>query len=183
MLPDNYKLQYKSGEIADAVARLGKEIGIWVKEVQEETQREVIAMPILRGGIFFFADLARQVPVSMEVIPGRTRTYQKNVNAAQLDQVKIIIENEDLKNRSILLVDDICDSGKTLYALTKYMLEQGAKEIKSAVLIHRILEKEIYKPDWIGFDFKGDEWFVGYGMEDKNRWSNLPDIYTISNKV
>ncbi len=180
MLPGRYKIQYKSSEIADSVLRIGQQVGEWAKNVQQLSNQEVLAIPILRGGIFFFADLARQVPASIEVLPGRTKSYQSGKNAQQLDQVSILIENENLKDRSILLVDDICDSGRTLHALTQYMIEHGAKEVKSAVLIHRLLDKVLYQPDWIGFEFKGDDWFVGYGMEDKNRWSNLPDIYTIS---
>lgn len=182
MIPAHYKLLYKSSQIADAASRVGKEVGEWAKSIRLKYNQEVLTIPILRGGIFFFADLARQVPVSMEVLPGRTRSYKSGVNAEQLEQVSIIIDNENIKNRSILLVDDICDSGRTLNALTDYMKEHGANEVRSAVLIHRIIENAFHQPDWKGFEFKGQDWFVGYGMEDKNSWSNLPDIYTIQPK-
>ena len=182
MIPNTYKLQYSKEQIKEAVSRIGKQIAEWAKAVQQLTQKEVVAIPVLRGGIFFFADLARKVPASLEIVPGRSRAYQINQNAAQLDRVKITIENENLKDRSILLVDDICDSGRTMHSLKNYLIAEGVSEVKSAVLIHRLVEDSLFTPDWVGFEYKGDDWFVGYGMEDHNRWSNLPDIYTIPPK-
>lgn len=178
-LPKEYRLQYSSAQIEESVARIGAEITEWAKSVQERSGKEVLAIPILRGGIFFFADLSRQVKTSLELEPGRTRSYQLNKNAEALEQVKVILENDNLKGRSVLLVDDICDSGRTLTVLTHYLKEQGAEEVKSAVLIQRKLEAPVFEPDWVGFKYDGQEWFVGYGMEDKNSWSNLPDIFVI----
>ncbi len=178
-LPKKYILQYSRQDIESAVSRIGAEITVWASSVEQNTGKEVLAIPVLRGGIFFFADLAREVKASLELEPGRTRAYQLNQNAVSLEQVKVILEKENLKDRSILLVDDICDSGRTLTVLKDYLLKQGALEVKAAVLIQRQLAVEKFTPDWVGFKFEGSEWFVGYGMEDKNSWSNLPEIYTI----
>ena len=68
-------------------------------------------------------------------------------------------------------------------ALSKLLVELGAREVKTAVLIRRVIENPIFMPDWIGFNHKGPEWFVGYGMDDSNRFSNLSDIYVIQKAV
>lgn len=180
MLPEYFKLMYTADQIAEASARLGAQIGKWAQSVYDKTKQDVIAIPVLRGGIFFFADLARQVPTSLQVLPGRTRAYKDGINAGQLEEVKVILDSETLKGRSILLVDDICDSGRTMHVLEKFILEKGATEVKAAVMVHRVVENEIYLPEWRGFEYEGKEWFVGYGMEDENRWVNLPNIYLIN---
>lgn len=179
MHPPTYKLQFDKESIALAVARMGEEITAWARDTEKVTGREVVAIPVLRGGIFFFADLARQIKNSLEIVPGRTSSYRVGENASELDKVKVSMEHESLEGRAVLLVDDICDSGRTLKVLSEYLTEKGVRDVRSAVLIRRVLDKPLYNPHWFGFEYHGNEWFVGYGMEDKNRWSNLPDIYTL----
>jgi len=176
--PENFKLLYPSEEIAMVVRKLGSEITAWAKSVREEQGEDLIAIPVLRGGIFFFADLVRHTGCSVEMAPVQTWAYEQGQNNEQREQVKIRGE-VGATNRSVLLIDDVCDSGRTLKALTERMFEIGAKEVKSAVLIKRSIEQEIFEPDYIGFEYPGSEWFVGYGMEDRERWRNLPSIYTL----
>lgn len=179
MIPPHYKLQYSEAAIAREVVRIGSEISFWAQKVYEKTDQDLLVVPVLRGGIFFFADLIRKVRWSVEVAPGRTRAYEQGQNAVQNAQVQINIDGVDVKGRSLLLVDDICDSGRTLKVLSEYLMGEGAIEVRSAVLIKRALKTCQFQPDWTGFEYESDEWFVGYGMEDSNRWSNLPSIYII----
>lgn len=179
MLPANFKLQYDRAQIAEAVQRMGQEISSWAEKVWQESHTDVVAVPVLRGGIFFFADLVREVGHSMEIAPAQTWTYESDANAVQRESMSLNLEQVPLKGRAILLIDDICDSGKTLRVLTETMSGQGAREVRSAVLIKRQLDEKTFDPDWVGFKYNGPEWMVGYGMEDCNRWRNLPSIYTI----
>jgi hypoxanthine phosphoribosyltransferase len=88
-------------------------------------------------------------------------------------------ENLAVKGRVVLVIDDICDSGGTLQELERYLIAAGAREVRTVVLIRRLLDRPTFVPCWVGFEFTGLEWFVGYGMEDGNRWRNLPAVYTI----
>ena len=83
------------------------------------------------------------------------------------------------KDRTVLLVDDICDTGDTFKEVEKVFAGLGAKEVRSVALIDRDVGEEKYQTTWAGMTFKGPDWFVGYGMEDKNKFANLADIYTI----
>lgn len=179
MVPANFQLQYKREEIDAAVHRMGGEITTWAKQVWQESHSDVVAIPVLRGGIFFFADVVRQIDASVEIAPIRTWVYESVENNVQREEARVSLEGVHVRGRSVLLVDDICDSGKTLKLLTKMLYEQGALEVKSAVLVKRILKEETFNPDWIGFSYHGSEWMVGYGMEDCNRWRNLQSIYVI----
>ena len=181
MIKNNYKLQYSPEEIFAQVERLGKDISVWAKSITEKTGKDVIGVPVLRGGIFFFADLVRRVSESIEIGPIRSWAYVKDENNIQIQEVKINLFDLEVKGRAVLLIDDICDSGKTLKAITKALLEKGAIDVRSAVLIKREIGTKTFDPNYVGFYYEGPEWFVGYGMEDRNRCSNLPGIYTIEN--
>lgn len=179
MRPTDYTLQYSAEDIRLAVHRVGVELSEWAAGVEKSSGRDIIAVPVLRGGIYFFADLMREIHCSVEMAPVRTRSYVDEVNAAQRDRVEIQLDGLDVSGRAILLVDDICDSGRTMRVLKDHLLARGATEVRSAVLIKRVHDACVFEPDWSAFHYAGPEWFVGYGMEDGNRWTNLPDIYTI----
>ena len=182
-LPKQLKPQYSADEIKSAAEKIGSEITTWARQVWDDSHTDILGIPILRGGLFFFADLVRQIDASIEVAAAHAVAYEPGVNQALLDSVEVQIQSVPAKGRRILLVDDICDSGKTLKAMTQTLLEAGALEVRCAVLIQRIIPDQLYTPDWVGFEYKGPEWFVGYGMEDGCRWRNLPMVCIIQQDV
>ena len=183
MYPSNYKKLYDRSDIAREIKRMGADISIWCKKVWEESHTDVIAIPVLRGGIFVFADLVREINHSVEIAPAQTWAYQVGQNQKELNDVAVNLQGVPAKGRHVLVIDDICDSGKTLSALGESLQKMGALEVKSAVLVHRQIEKELFKPDWVGFEYSGHEWFVGYGMEDAERWRNMPFVGIIRQGV
>ena len=177
-IPSHYERIYSAADIARRVHELGAEIAAWSEDVWTRTGKDVLAVPVLRGAIFFFADLVREVPRSVEIAPVRTWGYDPSANVAQ-GSLRINLDEVDAHGRSILLVDDICDSGRSLDGVKKAFLDAGAAEVRSVVLVRRMIEKPQHLPDWSGFEFAKDSWFVGYGMDDCERWRNLGDIYVM----
>lgn len=178
-IPKNFQLCYSPEEIDKGVKRLGSEISKWAEKVWEDSHTDVVAVPILRGGIFFFADLVRAISCSVEIAPVKAWGYATGENAKLLDKVQVDVGSIPARGRRILLIDDICDSGRTLAKLKEELMTAGALEVRSAVLIKRELEEQTFDPDWIAFSYPGPEWFVGYGMEDSERWRNLAGVYII----
>jgi hypoxanthine phosphoribosyltransferase len=179
-IPEHYKLIYNRLQIGDAVKTIAKQVSPWLNEAREQTGQDVVAIPVMRGGMFFFCDLARQLDYSVDLRLARTWGYDIGSHSAS-KEIRIDLSDVDAKDRSILLIDDICDSGRTLKALQQNLLKAGARAVRSAVLIRRLIEPLTYEPEYCGFEFLGSDWFVGYGMEDNERWRNLPEIYTIEN--
>lgn len=174
----HYQLLYSQQDIAGRVLRLGEDISPWAAEVMAHTRKSVLAVCILRGAVFFFADLLRSVSSSLE--PAFCRTSGYAIGANQLSAgLRIAVEDVAAENRHILLVDDICDSGRTLQKLEKVFLDLGAKEVRSVVLVHRHLSGTAFVPNWYGFVYPGAEWLVGYGMDDRDLYRNLSSIYVI----
>ncbi len=183
MLKRPYKKLYSKKDLARAVSRLGSEITPWCAQVWKESRVDVLAIPVLRGGLFFFADLVRAIDHSVEVLPLRATSYQAGVNGVQRPQVIAQFDTIPAKGRHLLLVDDICDSGRTLKVLSEQLWARGALAVRSAVLVKREVGEVTLAPDWVGFGYKGSEWLVGYGMEDAERWRNLPYVGMIEKEV
>ena len=177
-LPHNLRLQYSAAQIATAANRIGAEVTHWAKRVWQESGQDLLTVPVLRGGIFFFADLVRKIEHSVQIAPARTWAYESD--QTQREEIAFHFDEVPVENRSVLIIDDVCDSGRTMKLLCEQVLRAGANEVKSATLIRRKLAKETFQPDWVGLEYTGEEWFVGYGMDDSERWRNLPDIYVIT---
>jgi hypoxanthine phosphoribosyltransferase len=139
-----------------------------------------VAIPVLRGAIFFFADLTRAINTSVEIAPVRASSYNNSqINSANAS-VSIVADSLDVRGRTVLVVDDVCDSGRTLEELERALIERGAREVRSTVLIRRLLKVPSFVPCWVGYEYSGEEWFVGYGLEMQERWRNLPDVYSLN---
>jgi hypoxanthine phosphoribosyltransferase len=180
-IPANFSLLYSAAEIAQRVNAMGEEISAWCSGVWHDSHTDVLVIPVLRGGIFFFSDLARQIKGSLEIVPVKTEGYRLAVNGKLNDRVLIDLKGLAVKGRVVLIVDDVSDSGRTLEALERAISELGAREVRTAVLVRRLLDTPSFVPCWVGFQYSGPEWFVGYGMDDCERWRNLKDVYVIRN--
>ena len=177
--PSNFQSLYPAPEIAKTIQRMGKDISAWAQQVWDRSHTDILTIPVLRGGIFFFTDLVREISHSVELVPTFSQAYEDNENNVQRKEMKVDLGSIPARGRALLLIDDICDSGRTLEVMTEKLKEAGAQEVRSAVLVKRVLDTKTFEPDWVGFQYNGPEWLVGYGMDDCNRWRNLDSIYII----
>lgn len=183
--PTNYKLLFTKDQIALGISDIAKEITKWGQQVYKDTGKDILVLPILRGGMLFFADLVRSLDTSVEVGFLRASAYTSELNNRLRAEAVSDPLQFDVSNRAVLLVDDICDSGITLNNSKNMIMGRGASQVKTSVLIDRTIKHQdkqagIIKPDWSIFSYGGPEWFVGYGMEDKDRYSNLPAVYILN---
>ncbi len=178
-VPDHFRLLYSQEAIAQRVAALAAELYPWVKASRETSGQQVLAVCVLRGGVFFFADLLKAIPETVEPSFCRCASYDSAINQATAD-FRMLVEPGEVRGRNVLLIDDICDSGRTLARLQAYAVGRGAVSVKTAVLIHRQWEESVFTPDHLGFEYAGKEWLVGYGMEDRNHRANYPDVYVLA---
>ena len=180
-VPSDFKLFCDSEKIAACVKELGSQISSWVGTVREESKQEVIAMPILRGALFFAADLLREISYPVKVVPIRTTAYDCDGHLSEQGvSILTICDDVELQGAPILLIDDICDTGRTLTKLITEFKKIGAREVKTAVCIKRESDTETpLEPDYVAMRYQGSDWFVGYGMDSADLWRSLPAIYTM----
>lgn len=178
-VPDHFNPLFSTEAIHEAVLNIAHAITPWVNNITESTGKPPLALCILRGGVFFYADLLRSIPASLELAFCRCHSYASEDNT-QKGGVTCDFMSTKVHDRHVLLIDDICDTADTLKFMTDKCLDEGAIEVKTAVALLRKRTPQPFNPDWKGLIFEGDNWIVGYGMEDKNTWANAPALYTLS---
>lgn len=171
-IPNDFELVYSQEQINERTKEIAGEINTWISSSLKN--EDLLAIPVLSGAIFFFADLIRELEFSVEVTPVTARSYLSN---QQQTEVELELGNLRVQGRSVLLIDDICDSGRTLEKLKATLEAEGAKDVKSAVLISRPRAKRSHIATFSGFEHSDTDWLVGYGMDDNGRYRNLKDIY------
>jgi len=175
--PSNFTEIISETEISTKITEIASGINEWITSLKLESNKDIVAMPIMRGAIYFFSDLSRELSHSIEIVPARTWGYVVNQENEKAIEMKIDLAGFDPKGKTILLVDEICDSGRTLKLLSEKLLDKGAKIIRSTTLVHRMVPDLIFSPDWVGFELEANDWLVGYGMDDSDRFRNLKSIY------
>ncbi len=160
---------YDEETIRKRVTELGTEITAALADKQPLT-----VVCVLNGAMIFAADLVRkiQLPVFMDSIAAAS--YQGAKSTGEL-----IIRSGlklNVKERTVLLIDDILDTGLTLKKTYEYLKNQGAKEVYTCVLLDKIIPEEKYfQATWAGFRMP-PEFVVGYGLDYDEDYRTLPWI-------
>lgn len=163
-------LGFKADDIRNTVNRLANEASALVPT------GSVVAVPILTGGFRFAADLLaamRLAPSALYVEPVVARAY----DTRPPNRVKILVppRPETLSGRTALVIDDICDRGETLAAVSALCLDGGADKVITVALILR--DGATFAPTLHGFPGPRGVWYYGYGMDaDGGSMRTLPFI-------
>ena len=130
---------------------------------------------VLKGAVFFMCELAKRltIPVTMDFMSASS--YGSSTKSSGV--VKIVKDlDEPLKDRHVIVVEDIVDSGRTLSYLLKMFGDRGPASIRLCTLLDKP-ERRVtdVKVDYTGFEIP-DEFVVGYGLDYDQRYRNLPYI-------
>jgi hypoxanthine phosphoribosyltransferase len=134
---------------------------------------------VMNGGLITTGQLLPRLkfPVQAEYL--HATRYRQETTGGILEW-KLQPES-DMKDRTVLIVDDILDEGTTLCAIADYCLAHGAREVLTAVLVDKIHERKArpgLKADFTGL-YVEDRFLFGYGMDYKGYWRNAPGIYAV----
>jgi hypoxanthine phosphoribosyltransferase len=153
-------------------------IDILAKEIAAHDPHRLLVVPVLKGSFIFSADLIRAMHhagLSPEVDFMILSSYRKSqTSSGQVDVLRDI--ESDVKDRDVLLVDDILESGRTLAFAKDLIMARGAKRAMSCVLLDKPghLAASI-KSDFTGFECP-DKFVVGYGMDMAHQFRELPFV-------
>ena len=153
-----------------------KRLDVLAAKVTEEfAGRQVVVVALLKGAILFMADLLRRVPLAMEIECLNVASYHGGTESS--GEVSFLDRDlPDVSGKCVLLLDDILDTGRTLDAVLRKLHEQGAAEVKTCVLLTKDIERDFaLEADFSGFVI-GDEFVVGYGLDYRGRYRNLPFV-------
>jgi hypoxanthine phosphoribosyltransferase len=135
---------------------------------------------VMNGGLVFAGRLIARLNFPLEIAYLHATRYGHALTGSTLLDWRVR-PSQDLKERTVLIVDDILDEGHTLAAITEYCREEGAAEVLSAVLVHKTHERKAspgMRADFSGLDIQ-DRYLFGCGMDYKGYWRNAPGIYAL----
>jgi hypoxanthine phosphoribosyltransferase len=160
------QLQKRTAELGDQISR----------DYQGE---ELILVCILRGGVLFLSDLMRHITVPNTLQFMAVSSY--GVGARQSSgQPRISLDiNTDIRDRNVLIVEDIVDSGHTIKAVIDFLCTREPKSLRVCTLLDKATRREIPVPvDYLGFSIP-DKFVFGYGLDIDEYYRNLPFIGTV----
>ena len=168
-MAEKVKMLIPEEEVNARIEELGKKIS------EEYAGKQVHLICVLKGGVFFMCELAKRitVPVTMDFMS--VSSYGDGTKSSGV--VKIAKDlDETLEGKNVLIVEDIIDSGRTLYYLMDILSMRNPKSMKLCTLLDKP-ERRVkdVKVDYVGFNIP-DEFVVGYGLDYAQRYRNLPFI-------
>lgn len=158
-------------KIDNAITKIAKEIN---KDMNGKTP---IFLVILNGSFMFAGDLLKKIDVLCEVSFVKLASYSGTQTTEKVRQ--LIGFDEDIIGRSVIILEDIVDSGITMENVLGQLDSMGAAEVKIATLLFKPdAFRKSYKIDYVGIEIPND-FIVGYGLDYDSQGRNLKDIYKI----
>ncbi len=158
-------------EIDKTVAKLAAKINA------DLSDKNPLFICVLNGVFLFAADLLRKIETPCEVSFIKVSSYEGTESSGEV-KTQIGLK-EDIKGRTIVLVEDIIDSGNTIAKLLPLLENEQPGSIKIATLLFKPAAfKKDFKIDYIGMEIPND-FVVGYGLDYNGLGRNLPEIYKI----
>lgn len=165
----NIKPYLSQEQIAGRVASLGKQISL------DYRHKPVLLVCVLKGAVVFFADLLRALTIDPQIDFLQVSSYGMGTESCG----KLTFHKEisaDIIGKHILLVEDIIDTGFTLYHLKQDLLNKGAASCKICAFLDKPARRKLdIKADYVGMEVP-DEFLVGYGLDAGEQYRFLPYI-------
>ncbi len=159
-------------KIDDRVQRLADEIS------RDYEGKELVLIGILKGAFVFMADLIRCLRIPCEVDFVRLASYGTGTVSSGNIMITKDIETP-IRGRDVLIVEDIVDTGLTLYFLVDKLKEREPESLKVCVLLDKKERRKVpFEAEYVGFDIP-DRFVVGYGLDFNEMYRFLPDVCVI----
>ena len=174
---DILKVLFSEEQIRARIQEMGDEL------YEEFRDRDPLFVGVLKGCFLFMADIVRACPVKSEVEFIAVSSYGNATQSSGNVQITRDLQH-DITGRDLIVVEDILDSGNTLYFLKNYFLAKGAASVTVVTLLDKPERRE--KPihaDHVGFTAP-NEFVVGYGLDFRQKYRNMryigvlkPELY------
>ncbi len=161
---------YSASEIERRIGELGSEIA------HDYQGRELLLVGVLKGVTCFMADLMRHIALPVSIDFMTISSYEGDRSGA----VRVVQDlAENIQGKHVLIVEDIIDTGMTLNHLMKQLRAREPASLAVCALLDKRARRLVDLPlDYVGFEIP-DEFVVGYGLDYRQRFRNLPFIATV----
>lgn len=169
--PFRFRRMIDRETIADNMRRLAVQLRM------EYQDKNPILIGVLNGCFIFMADLIREMAVECEVDFIKLSSYRENMQSGDIELRKDV--DADLRNRHVLLVEDIVDTGNSLAFLRRHLNSKGAASFAIASMF---VKPNAVRPgtviEYVGMEIPND-FVVGYGLDYAQQWRQLPDLHVL----
>ena len=176
MEQDILKVLYSEEQIKARVTEIGDAL------FEEFQGRNPLFLGVLKGSFVFMSDIVRACQIKSDIEFIAVSSYQNGTTSSGVVQITHDLQ-QDITDREIIVIEDILDSGNTLFFLKNYFLTKGAKSVTIVTLLDKPSRRT--KPitaDYAGFEVP-DEFVVGYGLDYAQQYRNLPYIGVLKPEV
>jgi hypoxanthine phosphoribosyltransferase len=174
-LLDNAEEIFTAQQVSDAVRQVADDLNTRFNALEEFP----LVLGVMGGAVVFTGNLLPQLTFPLEFDYIHVSRYGDEDRGGEV--VWKVIPRQDVKGRTIIIVDDILDEGETLAHVKQRLLDMGAKEVVIVVFADKAIGKaKPVKPDLVGLVIP-NRFVVGYGMDAYNYWRNLPGLWAINN--
>jgi hypoxanthine phosphoribosyltransferase len=172
--PDHIKFSKLIDE--QTLAKRIKEMGAQITELAKK--ESIVVVGILKGSFMFYADLTREIKADIKSEFLGASSYGSQMHSS--GEVKITLDlSTSIEGKTVLLVEDIIDSGLTMSYLYQVLKLRKPKKIMSACLLFKPKALKVdMKPDFVGFEI-GNEFVIGYGLDYQEYYRNLPYVAVV----
>ncbi len=163
----------QADDLQHRVAELGAEVS------RDYAGKDLLLVGVLKGAVFFLADLMRHIDVPCEVDFMAVASYG---SATESSGVVRILKDLDIaiEGRDVLIVEDIVDSGLTLQYLLRSLQTRNPASLEVCALLTKPSRREVDLPArYIGFEIP-DEFAIGYGLDHAEKYRNLPFVAALN---
>ncbi len=165
---------FTEDEIAKLVNKLGKEITNDYKDLNP------LVIGLLKGCLPFMSDLVKRIETDITLDYMKVSSYSGTESTGN---IKIDGAIPDVKNRHVIIVDDILDTGRTLNAIKNLFVNSGALSVEACVLLDKPGGRKVnFIPKYVG-DKVPNAFVVGYGLDYEEHYRNLPYIGVLKKEI
>ncbi|QWT17692.1 hypoxanthine phosphoribosyltransferase [Collinsella sp. zg1085] len=175
--PDVEKILFSETEIQSMVKRIGKQIS------EDYADKDLVLIAVLRGAVVFMGDLMRSIECPLAIDFMAVSSYGDGTKSSGV--VRIVKDLDmDIKDRDVLIVEDILDTGLTLKYLMKNLLHRHPASLEVATFLWKDVEgrETAIEPKYVCTHCP-DEFVIGYGLDYAERYRNLPYVGILKPEV
>jgi hypoxanthine phosphoribosyltransferase len=160
-------------QIETRVAEMAKEISA------DLAGSDVIALCVLKGAVFFCADLVRHMTMDVALDFIQVSSYGNQKYSSGV--VTILKEPQlDMRGKAVLIVEDIIDSGLSIREVHNYIESRGAAQVKTASFLDKPKARKVpFTPEYVGFSID-PQFVIGYGLDFAEKYRNIPEVQVLS---
>ncbi len=161
-----------------AIAKIAERLNLDYAIAPDDASDPPVILSVMGGAVYFTGQLLSQLTFALELDYVQATRYHDNTEGGQISWV--VMPKENILHKNVLILDDILDEGITLKTVVDACYERGAKSVKVAVLVDKMLNKaKPLRADYVGLTVP-NRYVFGCGMDVYGWWRNLPAIYALN---